>query len=140
MSEVLAVRANSNGRLQISISTENVKLDTDWTNCTNPQMSKWGHYVSLLKPHHGFFHCLFFDTAQDVDPTQDHDKPDPDQLFTVLVSLRSFLKFLNSHVVSTTTIACAYIQSSDPPRLTDIGVRYLSQPLLNLVCLYWRCG
>ena len=32
--------------------------------------------------------------------------PDPNQLFTVLISTRSFLKFLNSHVVSTTTIAC----------------------------------
>jgi HUS1 checkpoint protein len=35
-------------------------------------------------------------------------EPDPEKLFTVLVSTRSFLKFLNSHVVSTTTIACVY--------------------------------
>lgn len=44
---------------------------------------------------------------QDGEPG-DREKRDPDQLFTVLVPLRSFLKFLNSHVVSTTTIACAY--------------------------------
>jgi len=40
------------------------------------------------------------------DADNSHEKPDPDHLFTVLVSIRSFLKFLNSHVVSTTTIAC----------------------------------
>ena len=37
----------------------------------------------------------------------EHER-DPDKLFTVIVSIKSFLKFLNSHVVSTTTIACAY--------------------------------
>lgn len=41
----------------------------------------------------------------------DEDPPDPDKMFTVLVSIRSFLKFLNSHVVSTTTIACAFARS-----------------------------
>jgi len=34
------------------------------------------------------------------------EPPDPNQMFTVLISTRCFLKFLNSHVVSTTTIAC----------------------------------
>ena len=37
------------------------------------------------------------------------EPPDPNQLFTVLISTRSFLKFLNSHVVSTTTIACEFL-------------------------------
>lgn len=32
----------------------------------------------------------------------------PAQMFGVLVSVRNILKFLSSHVVSTTTIACAY--------------------------------
>lgn len=44
------------------------------------------------------------------DPSE--EPRDPNQLFTVLVSLRSFLKFLNSHVVSTTTIACKRACSS----------------------------
>lgn len=37
------------------------------------------------------------------------EPPDPDKMFTVLISTRSFLKFLNSHVVSTTTIACEFL-------------------------------
>lgn len=37
----------------------------------------------------------------------DEDKPDPAQMYGVLVHVRSLLKFLNAHVVSTTTIACA---------------------------------
>ena len=41
------------------------------------------------------------------------EPPDPNQIFTVLISTRSFLKFLNSHVVSTTTIACKYILSQN---------------------------
>lgn len=38
------------------------------------------------------------------------DEPDPDQLFSVLISIKSFLKFLNSHVLSSTTIACESFQ------------------------------
>ncbi|KAF8071503.1 checkpoint protein Hus1/Mec3 [Lyophyllum atratum] len=80
MSDVLAIRANNNGCLQLSISTESVKVDTEWKDCSNPKTTN---------------------TPQDLE-----DAPDPNQLFTVLVSTRSFFKFLNSHVVSTTTIAC----------------------------------
>ncbi|KAK7048346.1 checkpoint protein [Favolaschia claudopus] len=76
MSDFLAVRANSNGRLQLSIRTDTVNVDTEWKNCKNPN--------------------------KDPEP----DLPDPDELFSVLVSTKSFFKFLNSHVVSTTTIAC----------------------------------
>lgn len=36
------------------------------------------------------------------------ENPDPEKLFSVHVSIRSFIKFLNSHVVSTTTIACTW--------------------------------
>ncbi|KAG6816673.1 hypothetical protein H0H87_004033 [Tephrocybe sp. NHM501043] len=80
MSDILAVRANNNGCLQLSINTETVKVDTEWKHCTNPQTQS---------------------------KREDSEEPrDPDQLFTVLVSIRSFLKFLSSHVVSTTTIAC----------------------------------
>ena len=34
---------------------------------------------------------------------------DPDQIYEVCISLKGFSKFLNSYVVSTTTIACAAI-------------------------------
>ncbi|KAJ8584849.1 cell cycle checkpoint [Rhizopogon salebrosus TDB-379] len=89
LSDVLALRANNNGKLQLSINTDTVKLETQWLKCANPPMAKEG-------------------LAQNTDDAEDVslDKPDPDKLFSVLVSVRSFLQFLNSHVVSTTTIAC----------------------------------
>ncbi|KAG6901958.1 hypothetical protein C0995_006187 [Termitomyces sp. Mi166 len=80
MSDILAVRTNNNGVLQLSINTETVKVDTEWKGCTNPQTQN---------------------------RQEEHEEArDPNELFSVLVSIRSFLKFLNSHVVSTTTIAC----------------------------------
>ncbi|KAF8921257.1 checkpoint protein Hus1/Mec3 [Mucidula mucida] len=82
MSDILAIRANNSGCLQISIHTESVKVETEWRDCENPTMAK------------------------DAASQNDDPPPDPEQLFTVLVSIRSFIKFLNSHVVSTTTIAC----------------------------------
>jgi len=81
MSDILAIRANNRGRLSLSISTESVKVDTEWKDCQNPK-------------------------TQDGNADDSDESQDPDQLFSVLVSIRSFLKFLNSHVVSTTTIAC----------------------------------
>ncbi|KAF5378989.1 hypothetical protein D9757_009119 [Collybiopsis confluens] len=81
MSDVLAVRANYSGCLKLSINTESVKVDTEWKNLTIPPMMR--------------------DTASQDDPI-----PDPEEFLSVLVSAKSFSKFLNSHVVSTTTIAC----------------------------------
>ncbi|KAF9072540.1 checkpoint protein Hus1/Mec3 [Rhodocollybia butyracea] len=83
MTDILAVRANHNGCLQLSINTESVKVDTEWKNCTIPQMMKEG-------------------ASQETDDPP----PDPEDMFSVLVSVKSFIKFLSSHVVSTTTIAC----------------------------------
>ncbi|KAJ6508807.1 checkpoint protein Hus1/Mec3 [Mycena sanguinolenta] len=83
MSDYLAVRANNNGRLQLSIRTDTVNVDTEWKNCKNTNK------------------------ASTASQEQEPDEPrDPDELFSVLVSTKSFFKFLNSHVVSTTTIAC----------------------------------
>jgi hypothetical protein len=36
MSDILAIRANNSGTLQLSISTETVKVQTEWKNLTNP--------------------------------------------------------------------------------------------------------
>ncbi|KAG6337104.1 hypothetical protein ID866_1978 [Astraeus odoratus] len=88
LSAVLALRANNNGKLQVSISTESVKVETQWLGCANPTLRQTQDDESQ---------------NPDSDPVE---KPDPETLFSVLVSVRSFLKFLNSHVVSTTTIAC----------------------------------
>lgn len=88
LSDVLALRANNSGKLQMAISTDSVKVETQWIGCANP---------SLRQAQVG--------EEQNVDP-EPTEKPDPENVFSVLVSVRSFLKFLNSHVVSTTTIAC----------------------------------
>jgi hypothetical protein len=40
------------------------------------------------------------------DDEQERERPDPNKFFSVLVHTRSFLKFLNAHAVSKTTIAC----------------------------------
>ncbi|RXW16902.1 hypothetical protein EST38_g8956 [Candolleomyces aberdarensis] len=82
MSNIMAIRANGNGVLQFGINTDSVKVETEWRECANPKTSE---------------------DKQEDDP--EHER-DPDKLFTVIVSIKSFLKFLNSHVVSTTTIAC----------------------------------
>lgn len=37
------------------------------------------------------------------------EERDPDHIYEVCISLKGFSKFLNSHVVSTTTIACTDI-------------------------------
>ncbi|KAG9316067.1 cell cycle checkpoint [Chiua virens] len=84
LSDVLALRANNSGKLQLAISTDTVKLETQWVGCPNPSMRQ----------------------VSDETVAELEENPDPDKLFFVHVSIRSFIKFLNSHVVSTTTIAC----------------------------------
>ena len=109
LSDVIAVRANSSGRLQLSASTEVVNADITWTNCSHPRIGLPDSYalLSTLTP-------LFFSPAADgasqanrgSDDEQERERPDPNKLFSVLVHTRSFLKFLNAHTVSKTTIAC----------------------------------
>ncbi|KAL0571124.1 Checkpoint protein hus1 [Marasmius crinis-equi] len=86
MSEILSIRANNNGCFQLAINTESVKVETEWRNLTNPKMLREGSSQNEEQP--------------------DNSPPDPDEIFGVLVSMRSFVKFLNSHAISTTTIAC----------------------------------
>lgn len=45
MSDILAIRANNNGRLQLSINTESVKVDTQWENCSNPKMGELSYTI-----------------------------------------------------------------------------------------------
>jgi HUS1 checkpoint protein len=40
LSDVIAVRCNNNGKLQISVQTESVSVDTQWSGCTNPKMGE----------------------------------------------------------------------------------------------------
>ncbi|KAH9838729.1 cell cycle checkpoint [Rhodofomes roseus] len=82
--DVIGIRANLSGCLQLCAQTDNARVDVSWNGLSNPKM------------------------AQDPS-TQDPDNleaRDPTTLYGVLVSLKSLQKFLSSHVVSTTTIAC----------------------------------
>lgn len=36
LSDVLALRANNSGVLQLSVNTDTVKLETQWVKCGNP--------------------------------------------------------------------------------------------------------
>ncbi|KIJ52433.1 hypothetical protein M422DRAFT_156646 [Sphaerobolus stellatus SS14] len=78
LSDVMGIAANGNGHLKLFIETETVKVETEWSDCQIPPLER--------------------------DP--DDEQRDPDTYATTLVSVKSFLKFLSSHVVSTTTIAC----------------------------------
>lgn len=40
LSDVIAVRANSSGGLQLSASTEVVNADITWTNCSHPRIGQ----------------------------------------------------------------------------------------------------
>lgn len=105
MSDILAICANNSGCLKLSINTESVKVDTEWKDCTNPKSTP-GCFHPLARK----LITLLNSTAQDKSDDRDaEDTPDPEQFFTVLISVRSFLKFLNCHVVSTTTIACSIV-------------------------------
>lgn len=104
MSDVLAVSASHNGSLKLSISTDSVKLDTEWRNCTIPKMSMCSAVLHVSHTH-------FISAAREPTDKDDENEHDPEKHFPVLVSTRSFLKFLNSHVVSTTTIACKSSQN-----------------------------
>ena len=103
MSDVLIVRANNSKHLQLSVNTDSVRCETLWTDCTNPKMSMpFSRYP---------IRSLNLRTARaqtnSQDPTMQEDNDtDPDKMHTVQVPIRGFLKFLHSHVVSTTSIAC----------------------------------
>lgn len=117
MSEILVVSANSEGRLQLSIKTESVKIDTEWTGLTNPQ-------IGMLVFRYIFsFSTSYAPLAREEEPTESQTAPS-DKMFRVLVSVKSFIKFLNSHVVSTTTIACEcpLFSSTSPALLPDPGL------------------
>jgi len=115
LSDVIAVRANSSGRLQLSASTEVVNADITWTNCSHPRIGQSDSSAAFLSficfaAHSDASFFLAADGASQAnggdDGEQERERPDPNKLFSVLVHTRSFLKFLNAHTVSKTTIAC----------------------------------
>ncbi|KAH9948570.1 cell cycle checkpoint [Amylocystis lapponica] len=84
--DVVAVRANRAGVLQLSASTDSARVDVAWTRLKNPTFDG-----SSQNPH--------ADAGDAAEPR------DPVQMSGVLVSLRSLAKFVSSHVVSPTTLA-----------------------------------
>ncbi|KAF8588237.1 cell cycle checkpoint [Ramaria rubella] len=77
LSDVIGISANSTGHLKLFIETEVVKVDTEWTKCGIPPIGR-----------------------------DDEEPRDPEAYATTLVYVKSFLKFLSSHLVSSSTIAC----------------------------------
>jgi len=67
------------------------------------------------------------DDDEAVEKEEDEEgEKDPDKLFSVIISIKSFLKFLNSHVVSTTTIACESCRHSSSLDLVDSSQVYVN--------------
>ncbi|KAI8980619.1 cell cycle checkpoint [Trametes punicea] len=84
-------RANHKGELQLAVNTDNARVEVGWGGLTNPTMS------TLLIPR---------DPASQNGDAEETEAKDPAHMHGVSVSHKCLLKFLNSHVVSTTTIAC----------------------------------
>ena len=51
LSDVIAVRCNNNGKLQISVQTESASVDTQWSGCTNPKMGASSPLLQLHDPY-----------------------------------------------------------------------------------------
>ena len=126
LSDVMAVRANSSGCLRLSASTEVVKADITWNNCTHPRIGKlWPFPVFSFRISSIYVAANSVSQANDEDEEQGRERPDPTQLFSVLVHTRSFLKFLNAHAVSKTTIACTkgpFVQPSHSDNFGLVGI------------------
>lgn len=78
---------------------------------------------------------------QGANGEDESDVRDPAHMYGVLVSLRSLLKFLSSHVVSTTTIACELVSAPHfPLNQLHLFHRYLPKPLHDPLRLHRRGG
>lgn len=62
------------------------------------------------------------DPASQNPDGEDSEDNDPKEMHGVLVSHKCLLKFLSSHVISTTTIACVYTACPCPYPSTDACV------------------
>ncbi|KAH8118180.1 cell cycle checkpoint [Phellopilus nigrolimitatus] len=90
MADVLGVHASRRGALRLSVAADAVRVETQWTRCTIPNMA-------TQEPSQA---------GEEEAREEPESEPEPGQMFGVHLSVRAFLKFLSSHVVSTTTIAC----------------------------------
>ncbi|KAF8339769.1 checkpoint protein Hus1/Mec3 [Cantharellus anzutake] len=79
LSSLMGVSATRSGRFSLRIQTDEVSVETDWTGCETPR-------------------APYSEQAEREDV-------DPDEWYRAIVSVKSFLQFLSSYVVSTTTVA-----------------------------------
>ncbi|EPS93287.1 hypothetical protein FOMPIDRAFT_1026583 [Fomitopsis schrenkii] len=82
--EMIGMYANREGCFQLRAQTDAASVVVSWHGLSNPRMA---HDPSTQR-------------------ADEDDERDPKVLYGVLVNVKSLQKFLNSHVVSTTTIAC----------------------------------
>ncbi|KAF5346011.1 hypothetical protein D9758_013883 [Tetrapyrgos nigripes] len=91
MSDILTFQANHSGCMKLKIESDQANVETEWKGLAVPEMTR-DNLASQPQTQ---------ELSQEVEKVKD-----PEELFSVDVSIKSFLKFLNSHVVSSTTIAC----------------------------------
>ena len=137
-SEILGLRANNEGQLILSVSTDSVKTDVNWSGLSNPTMCTSFVLAPLSLSRllaHALTVILRHIAAKNRGPTQEpsqvtqtqsdiavNDVPNVDtkRMYGVLVSIKSFVKFLSSHLVSTTTICCTSVLSiQEVTRISD---------------------
>lgn len=82
LSDVVTLSANRRGELRLSVVEDEVSLDTTWSHLAHPT-------IDASQP----------STAQ-------NQQSNPDEHKSVNLEMKSFLKFLSSYIVATTTIAC----------------------------------
>ncbi|KAL5526705.1 HUS1 [Sanghuangporus sanghuang] len=107
MADVLCVQANRRGGLRLSVESDQVRVQTQWSKCIIPNLASdpTGSQQRQSQTQSQTINAQDSDRSHTDDPDPEPEK-DADQWFSVHLSIRAFLKFLSSHVVSTTTIAC----------------------------------
>ncbi|KAL5525912.1 hypothetical protein ACEPAG_7250 [Sanghuangporus baumii] len=113
MADVLRVQANHRGGLRLSVESDQVRVQTQWSKCIIPNLasdptgSQQQQQQQPSQTQSQTINAQDSDRSHTDDPDSDLEpEKDADRWFSVHLSIRAFLKFLSSHVVSTTTIAC----------------------------------
>ncbi|PWY96977.1 cell cycle checkpoint [Testicularia cyperi] len=80
LSDIVTLSANRQGELRLSVAEDEVKLETTWSKLAHPNIE-----------------ASQSSTAQQTDASEHR---------SVTLEMKSFLRFLSSYIVATTTIAC----------------------------------
>jgi len=85
MSTHVAISANRSGEFSLKIRTEDVMVETAWSGCETPNL---------------------LPDAATQEPNEDVDSPDMHEMHHIIISVKSLLHFLSTHVIKASTIAC----------------------------------